>query len=167
VGPNGPTCYSIVNLPINSKLYFLKFCPDYFSGEQSNFHFQLSPDVRCKSGKTAREGKKKLLFRDGFGKLIVLGGLLFLFPMDRGNPDYCSIWRPKMKGRLVIVLALIILCVCLPFMNGCANNAQSGAAIGGAGGVVIGAIAGGGGGAIVGGLIGAGGGYVVGNEMDK
>ena len=72
-----------------------------------------------------------------------------------------------MKGRLVIILALIILCVCLPFMNGCANNAQSGAAIGGAGGVLIGAIAGGGSGAVVGGLIGAGGGYVVGNEMDK
>ncbi len=72
-----------------------------------------------------------------------------------------------MKGRLVIVLVLITLCVFLPLMNGCANNAQSGAAIGGAGGVLIGAIAGGGGGAIVGGLVGAGGGYVVGNEMDK
>ncbi|MHC4105176.1 MAG: glycine zipper domain-containing protein [Planctomycetota bacterium] len=72
-----------------------------------------------------------------------------------------------MKSRLVIILALIILCVSLPLMNGCANNAQSGAAIGGAGGVLIGAIAGGGGGAVVGGLIGAGGGYVVGNEMDK
>ena len=72
-----------------------------------------------------------------------------------------------MKIRLLIVLALIILCVCLPLMNGCANNAQTGAAIGGAGGVLIGAIAGGGGGAVVGGLIGAGGGYVVGNEMDK
>jgi hypothetical protein len=72
-----------------------------------------------------------------------------------------------MKGRLVIVLMLIILSVCLPLMNGCANNAQTGAAIGGAGGVVIGAIAGGGGGAVVGGLIGAGGGYVIGNEMDK
>ena len=72
-----------------------------------------------------------------------------------------------MKSRLVIILAIIFLCVCLPLMNGCANNAQMGAAIGGAGGVLIGAIASGGSGAIVGGLIGAGGGYVVGNEMDK
>ncbi len=72
-----------------------------------------------------------------------------------------------MKGRLVIVLALIILCVCLPLMNGCANNAQTGAAIGGIGGAVIGAVTGGGGGLVVGGLIGAGGGYVVGNEIDK
>ncbi len=72
-----------------------------------------------------------------------------------------------MKSRLVIIIALIFLCVCLPLMNGCANNAQTGAAIGGAGGVLIGAIASGGSGAIVGGLIGAGGGYLVGNEMDK
>jgi hypothetical protein len=71
-----------------------------------------------------------------------------------------------MKIRLIRVL-LIFLCVSLPVMNGCANNAQTGAAIGGAGGVVIGAVAGGGGGAVVGGLIGAGGGYIVGNEMDK
>ena len=71
-----------------------------------------------------------------------------------------------MKSRLVIVL-LIFLCVSLLLMNGCANDAQTGAAIGGVGGVVIGAVAGGGGGAVVGGLIGAGGGYVVGNEMDK
>jgi hypothetical protein len=92
---------------------------------------------------------------------------LYLLLVFRGSPDYCSRWRSKMRGRLVIIFALIILCVCLPFMNGCANNAQTGAAIGGAGGVLIGAIAGGGGGAVVGGLIGAGGGYVVGNEMDK
>ena len=72
-----------------------------------------------------------------------------------------------MKSRLVIIITLIFLCFCLPLMNGCANNAQTGAAIGGAGGVLIGAIASGGSGAIVGGLIGAGGGYVVGNEMDK
>ena len=71
-----------------------------------------------------------------------------------------------MKSRLIRVL-LIFLCVSLPLMNGCANNAQTGAAIGGVGGVVIGAVAGGGGGAVVGGLIGAGGGYIVGNEMDK
>ena len=71
-----------------------------------------------------------------------------------------------MKRRLVIVL-LIFLCVSLPFMNGCANNAQTGAAIGGIGGVVIGAVTGGGGGAVVGGLIGAGGGYIIGNEADK
>jgi hypothetical protein len=72
-----------------------------------------------------------------------------------------------MQRRSVVILAFVTLCVCLPFVNGCANNAQTGAAIGGAGGVVIGAVAGGGGGAIVGGLIGAGGGYIVGNEMDK
>ena len=72
-----------------------------------------------------------------------------------------------MQRRPVVILALVILCVCLPFVNGCANNAHTGAAIGGAGGVVIGAVAGGGGGAIVGGLIGAGGGYIVGNETDK
>jgi len=72
-----------------------------------------------------------------------------------------------MKNRLLIVLTLAFLCVCLPLINGCANNAQTGAAIGGVGGVVIGAVAGGGGGAIVGGVIGAGGGYIVGNEMDK
>ena len=72
-----------------------------------------------------------------------------------------------MKGRLVAVIVLIILCVFLPLMNGCANNAQTGAAIGGIGGAVIGAVTGGGGGFVVGGLIGAGGGYVVGNEMEK
>ena len=72
-----------------------------------------------------------------------------------------------MKGRLVVVLALIILCIFLPFMNGCATSAQTGAAIGGIGGAVIGAVTGGGGGLVVGGLIGAGGGYVVGNEMEK
>ena len=72
-----------------------------------------------------------------------------------------------MKRRSVITLTLAFLCVCLLLMNGCATNAQTGAAIGGAGGVLIGAIAGGGGGAVAGGLIGAGGGYVVGNEMDK
>ena len=72
-----------------------------------------------------------------------------------------------MKRRSLIVVTLTFLCICLLLMNGCANNAQSGAAIGGAGGVLIGAIAGGGGGAVVGGLVGAGGGYVVGNEMDK
>ncbi len=72
-----------------------------------------------------------------------------------------------MKRRSVIIVTLAFLCICLPLMNGCATNAQTGAAIGGAGGVVIGAIAGGGGGAVVGGLVGAGGGYIIGNEMDK
>jgi hypothetical protein len=72
-----------------------------------------------------------------------------------------------MRRWLVIILTLIILCICLPFLNGCANNAQTGAAIGGSGGVVIGAVAGGGGGAIVGGIIGAGGGYLIGDEMDR
>ncbi len=71
-----------------------------------------------------------------------------------------------MKGRSVIVLALVFLCVCFLLMNGCATNAHTGAAIGGIGGAVIGAVAGGGGGLVVGGLIGAGGGYVVGNEME-
>ncbi len=72
-----------------------------------------------------------------------------------------------MKDRLLIVLALAILCVCLPLMSGCATSAQTGAAIGGIGGAVIGAVTGGGGGLVVGGLIGAGGGYVVGNEVEK
>jgi hypothetical protein len=72
-----------------------------------------------------------------------------------------------MQRRSIVILTLITLCVCLPFVKGCANNAHTGAAIGGAGGVVIGAVASGGGGAIVGGLIGAGGGYIVGNEIDK
>ena len=72
-----------------------------------------------------------------------------------------------MKGKLVIILMLIILSVCLLFVNGCATSAQTGAAIGGIGGAVIGAVTGGGGGLVVGGLIGAGGGYVVGNEMEK
>ena len=71
-----------------------------------------------------------------------------------------------MKRRLIIIV-LIFLYVSLPVMNGCANNAQTGAAIGGIGGVVIGAVTGGGGGAVVGGLIGAGGGYIIGNEADK
>ena len=72
-----------------------------------------------------------------------------------------------MRGRSVVILILAFLCICLLLMNGCANNAQTGAAIGGVGGVVIGAVAGGGGGAVVGGAIGAGAGYIVGNEMDK
>jgi len=72
-----------------------------------------------------------------------------------------------MKRRSVIILTLAILCVFLPFMNGCATSAQTGAAIGGIGGAVIGAVTGGGGGLVVGGLIGAGGGYVVGNEIEE
>jgi hypothetical protein len=83
------------------------------------------------------------------------------------NSCYGLRWRPEMKGRLIIIAALVIAGVCMPLLGGCANNAQTGAAIGGAGGVVIGAVAGGGGGAVVGGLIGAGGGYIIGNEMDK
>ncbi len=72
-----------------------------------------------------------------------------------------------MKGRSVIILTLAFLCVCLLLMNGCADNAQTGAAIGGIGGAVIGAVTGGAGGLVVGGLIGAGGGYVVGSEIEK
>ncbi len=72
-----------------------------------------------------------------------------------------------MKDRSTIVLALAILCVCLLLMNGCADSAQTGAAIGGVGGAVIGAVTGGAGGLVLGGAIGAGGGYVVGNEMEK
>ncbi len=72
-----------------------------------------------------------------------------------------------MKGRSVIILTLAFLCVCLLLMNGCADNAQTGAAIGGIGGAVIGAVTGGAGGLVLGGAIGAGGGYVVGNEMDE
>ena len=72
-----------------------------------------------------------------------------------------------MKRRSVIILTLAFLCVCLLLMNGCATNAQTGAAIGGIGGAVIGGVTGGGGGLVVGGLIGAGGGYVVGNEIEN
>jgi hypothetical protein len=72
-----------------------------------------------------------------------------------------------MKGRSVIILTLVFLCVCLLLMNGCADSAQTGAAIGGIGGAVIGAVTGGAGGLVLGGAIGAGGGYVVGNEMEK
>ncbi len=72
-----------------------------------------------------------------------------------------------MKGRTVIILTLVFLCVCLLLMNGCADSAQTGAAIGGVGGAVIGAVTGGAGGLVVGGLIGAGGGYVVGSEIEK
>jgi len=72
-----------------------------------------------------------------------------------------------MKGRSVIILTLAFLCVCLLLMNGCADSAQTGAAIGGIGGAVIGAGPAGGGGVVVVGARGAGGGYVVGNEMDK
>ncbi len=72
-----------------------------------------------------------------------------------------------MKGRSVIILTLVFLCVCLLLMNGCADSAQTGAAIGGVGGAVIGAVTGGAGGLVVGGLIGAGGGYVVGSEIEK
>ena len=72
-----------------------------------------------------------------------------------------------MKGRSVIILTLAFLCVCLLLMNGCADNAQTGAAIGGIGGAVIGAVTGGAGGLVLGGAIGAGGGYVIGNEMDE
>jgi len=72
-----------------------------------------------------------------------------------------------MKGRSVIILTLVFLCVCLLLMNGCADSAQTGAAVGGIGGAVIGAVTGGTGGLVVGGLIGAGGGYVVGSEIEK
>ncbi len=71
-----------------------------------------------------------------------------------------------MKRRSVIFVTLAFLCVFLLLMNGCADSAQTGAAIGGIGGAVIGAVTGGAGGLVVGGLIGAGGGYVVGNEME-
>jgi hypothetical protein len=59
------------------------------------------------------------------------------------------------------------LSVNIMLVSGCANNAQTYAAYGGVGGVVIGAIADGPGGAIVGGCIGAGGGYMIGNKEDK
>jgi len=68
------------------------------------------------------------------------------------------------KLQYVLILAVALGLV---FSSGCATNAQTGAAIGGGGGVVIGAVTGGPGGAVVGGLIGAGGGYIVGNEMYK
>ena len=58
-------------------------------------------------------------------------------------------------------------------LSACANDAQTGALLGGAGGAGLGAIIGNqhhgrsGEGALIGGAVGALGGYVVGNEMDK
>jgi len=72
-----------------------------------------------------------------------------------------------MTRRFVIIMMLVVMSLSLTFTSGCANNAQTGAAYGAAGGVVIGAVTGGGGGAVVGGCIGAVGGYLIGNEQDK
>ena len=72
-----------------------------------------------------------------------------------------------MMRRLIIVLVTAVLALNVVLVSGCANNAQTGAAIGGTGGVVIGAATGGFGGAVLGGCIGAGAGYIIGNEQDK
>jgi len=72
-----------------------------------------------------------------------------------------------MRKKLIITLSVMVLSLGMLFSGGCANNAQTGAAIGGVGGAAIGAATGGLGGAVVGGAIGGGAGYVVGNEMDK
>lgn len=72
-----------------------------------------------------------------------------------------------MVKRLVIIMLLLLVSLNIMLVSGCANNAQTYAAYGGVGGVVIGAVAGGPGGAIVCGCIGAGGGYIIGNEEDK
>jgi len=76
-------------------------------------------------------------------------------------------WGTIMARRLVTIVILVVLSLSLTLTGGCANNAQTGAAYGGAGGAIIGAVTGGAGGAVVGGCLGAAGGYVIGNEQDK
>jgi hypothetical protein len=73
-------------------------------------------------------------------------------------------WRAIMVRRLILIAILLVLSL---GWFGCANNAQTGAAVGGAGGAVIGGVTGGFGGAVLGGCIGAGAGYIIGNEQDK
>ncbi|MHC4758915.1 MAG: hypothetical protein ACYTE8_09670 [Planctomycetota bacterium] len=58
-----------------------------------------------------------------------------------------------MVKRIVIVMLLLLVSVNVMLVSGCANNAQTYAAYGGVGDVIIGAVAGGPGGAIVGGCI--------------
>lgn len=72
-----------------------------------------------------------------------------------------------MRKKLMLMMLAGVLSVGLLLSGGCANNAQTGAAIGGVGGATIGAATGGIGGAAVGGVIGGGAGYMIGNEMDK
>jgi hypothetical protein len=72
-----------------------------------------------------------------------------------------------MTRRLLIVTMLVVLFCGLTHISGCANNAQTYGAIGGAGGAVVGGVTGGFGGAVIGGAIGGGAGYVIGNEQDK
>jgi len=76
-------------------------------------------------------------------------------------------WGTIMARRLVTIVILVILSLSLTLTGGCANNAQTGAAYGGAGGAIIGAVTGGAGGAVLGGCLGATGGYIIGNEQDK
>jgi hypothetical protein len=71
-----PPAVQLSSHPINSGLCFLKISSKYIPCEQTIFLFPYSPSIRRKSGKTARESQKQLLFRDGFGKIIVLGGLV-------------------------------------------------------------------------------------------
>ncbi|MBN2457425.1 MAG: hypothetical protein JXB29_12965 [Sedimentisphaerales bacterium] len=72
-----------------------------------------------------------------------------------------------MAKRLLIISMIVVLGLGSMLIGGCANNAQTYAAVGGIGGAVIGAATGGVGGAVVGGAIGGGAGYVIGNEEDK
>lgn len=72
-----------------------------------------------------------------------------------------------MARRAIIIFLLAALSLSPTFIAGCANNAQTYAAIGATGGAVIGAVTGGVGGAVVGGAIGGGVGYAIGNEEDK
>jgi hypothetical protein len=55
-----------------------------------------------------------------------------------------------MARRFLTILIAVVLVFALPLGGGCANNAQTGAAIGAAGGALIGAIAGGADGFIIG-----------------
>jgi predicted lipid-binding transport protein (Tim44 family) len=75
--------------------------------------------------------------------------------------------RLKVNRRLLVIAMLAVLCFGLTNVSGCANNAQTYGAIGGAGGAVIGGVTGGLGGAVLGGVLGGGAGYVIGNEQDK
>jgi hypothetical protein len=73
--------------------------------------------------------------------------------------------------RKVVMVLLVVASMSFVFLIGCADNAQTGALVGGLGGAGIGALIGGrhhaGEGALIGGTVGAGGGYMVGNEADK
>lgn len=81
--------------------------------------------------------------------------------------------RPRETKAMKTTVQAVALLIGVAFISGgCANNAQTGALVGGAGGAGVGAIAGSfmgsaGKGALIGAGAGAIGGYIVGNEVDK